>query len=1107
MAAPVISISSDVSVESVGSSFPRVILIGSIFVEVPVAPEVGAAAVASPTRVLELDTHSLSEVDPLESSPPPVSVTPMVSPFLCLDNLELDTEIPERHVSPTTSISEIPNAPISPASSAIVAPSSKALTARKSVRPLPSHRLALRYTSHHLDCFTSRSSSSHSSSDHSSSGHSISGHSLSGHTPPDTTDADSSTPLRFVHSSLARTPRCSEAYLRWKSAPLSTMYPPTTSETSAGDSSSESSAGPSRKRCSSLAATVISPIHATRALVPSRADLLLPRKRFRDSISPEDSVEEDINTDVLEDIEADVMAVEVVVDRDVVTGIDACIGMEVDVGINVEDEVEDEVKSSYRGTMEVGVDVVAGIDIPDAMLMPDVVKHLEQRELESRSLIAGRERASLLEQVASLERSNARLRGTIIMEKARADRDIRYEAFRFSSMMLCMDFGLIVEPVRPEAIEKLVNRRVEEALAAYEATRAANALEAESQSQNGSDGDNGNGRNGNGGNGNCENGNGGNGNGGNEMALARECTYQDFMKCQPLNFKGTEGVVRLIRWFEKMETVFHINNYPEKYQVKELMKLMVEVYCPRNEIQKMESEMVPEEEDRVEKFIGGILDNIQGNVIAAEPTRLQDAVRIANNLMDQKLKGYAVKNAENKRRLEVNQRDNRGQQPPFKRPKVKGQNVARAYMAGNNKRKLYNGQFPLCNKCMLHHEGPCTVRCGKWNKVGHLTRDCKVVNSTTSTQRGQVVNQRVVTCFEYGRQGHYRSNCLKLKDQNRGNKAGNKNGIGEAKGNVYVLGGGDANPNSNFVKGTFLLNNHYAFVLFDSGVDQSFMSTTFSTLLDVTPNTLDVSYAVELADGRIFETNTVLRGFTLGLLGHPFNVDLMPVELDEVLIVQGDRGGKGEKSKLSIISCTKTQKYIRRGCPIFLAQVLKKETEDKSEEKRLEDVPTVRDFPEVFLEDLPGLPPTRQVEFQIDLVPSAAPVACAPYRLASSELQELKKVEAAFQLLKKKLCSAPILALPEGSENFVVYCDASRKGLGVVLMQREKVIAYASRELKIHEKNYTTHDLELGAVISERVEHETTLMVRAVERLRLRDSLPSRKGERGGGCLEPKGTE
>ncbi|GJX54421.1 reverse transcriptase domain-containing protein [Tanacetum coccineum] len=267
------------------------------------------------------------------------------------------------------------------------------------------------------------------------------------------------------------------------------------------------------------------------------------------------------------------------------------------------------------------------------------------------------------------------------------------------------------------------------------------------------------------------------------------------------------------------------------------------------------TKMLLEEEDRVEKFIGGLSDNIQGNVIAAEPTRLQDAVCIANNLMDQKLKGYAMKNAENKRKFDKNQKDNHGQQPPFKRQNVGGQNVARAYTTGNNERRVYNGLFPLCNKCKFHHERPCTVRCGKCNMVENLTRDCKAMISTTSTQRGQVVNQRVLTCFECGRQGHYRSGCPKLKDHNRGNKT---SGIGEARGKAYVLGGEDANPNSNIVMGTFLLNNNYASMLFDSGADRSFVSTTFSTLLDVIPSTLDVSYAVELADGRISETNTML---------------------------------------------------------------------------------------------------------------------------------------------------------------------------------------------------------------------------------------------------------
>ncbi|GJZ95544.1 hypothetical protein Tco_0667878, partial [Tanacetum coccineum] len=275
----------------------------------------------------------------------------------------------------------------------------------------------------------------------------------------------------------------------------------TTSESSAGDSSSESSAGPSCKRCRSPAATMTSPIHATRALVSSRADLLPPRKRFRDSISPEDSVEKDIDMDVLEDIKADATTVEVAVNRDVEARVDAGIDMEVDVRDDVEDEVKDKVESSERGTIKVGVDVVVGIDIPDAMLMPNVVERLGQKELESRSLIAGRERASLLEQVASLERSNGRLRGTMIMERARANR--RLETFA--------NMTITRSGMTPKAIEELVNRQVEEALAAYEATHAANALEAENQSQNGSDGDNGNG-----GDGNGKDGNGGDGDGGNE---------------------------------------------------------------------------------------------------------------------------------------------------------------------------------------------------------------------------------------------------------------------------------------------------------------------------------------------------------------------------------------------------------------------------------------------------------------------------------------------------------------------------------------------------------------------------------------------------------------
>ncbi|GKB24835.1 putative reverse transcriptase domain-containing protein [Tanacetum coccineum] len=290
---------------------------------------------------------------------------------------------------------------------------------------------------------------------------------------------------------------------------------------------------------------------------------------------------------------------------------------------------------------------------------------------------------------------------------------------------------------------------------------------------------------------NNQNGNGNsNVNAGGVVPVARKCTYQDFVKCQPLNFKGTEGVFRLTRWFEKIETVFHISNYPQKCKVKytsctlqdsaltwwnsykstigtdaayamtwkALMKLMTEVYCPINEIQKMETELW-NLAVRVEKFIGGLPDNVQGNVIATEPTRLKDAIRIANNLMDKKLKGCAARDAKNKRRFDNNPRDNRVQQPPLKRQKV-----GRDYMVGNNKNKGYAGILSLCNKCKLNHHGPCPLRCGNYKKVGYQARDCWA--STT------------MACYGCGGKGHTKRYCPEL---------GNQNGDGEARQNLDIV--------------------------------------------------------------------------------------------------------------------------------------------------------------------------------------------------------------------------------------------------------------------------------------------------------------------------------
>ncbi|GJS30471.1 putative reverse transcriptase domain-containing protein [Tanacetum coccineum] len=704
------------------------------------------------------------------------------------------------------------------------------------------------------------------------------------------------------------------------------------------------------------------------------------------------------------------------------------------------------------------------------------------------------------------------------------------------------------------------------------------------------------------------------------------------------------------------------------------------------------------------KFVRHLIDD---SILPKEEvaTRWVKVMSIKINMFARRVRldKLPTRQSDNKRKADDSSRNNHGhQQQPFKR-----QNVAKVYNMGTGEKKPYGGSLPKCTKCHLHHNGPCTQRCHKCNKVGHFARDCRSTGNTNvaNTQRGNGAAPKGNGCFECGAPGHFKRDCPKLRNKDGGN--GNAQGWVYAVGNAEKRGNAPGNPDANVVTGTFLLNNHYASILFDTGADRSFISTAFSSLINIAPTPLENCYDVELADGKLVGIDTIIRGCTLNFLDHPFNIDLMPVELgsfdiiigidwlrrchvvivcdeklvqipygNETLTFCGNESSNGRESRLTVISCSKAQEYMAKGCQVFLAQISAKKEEDKSEGKQIKDVPIVRDFPEVFPEDLPGLPLARPVEFQIDLIPGAVPVARAPYRLAPSKMKELseqlqelsnkefirpssspwgapvlfvknkdgsfrmcidyrelnkltvknryplpriddlfnqlqgssiyskidlrsgyhqlrvreqdipkmafltryghyefqvmpfgltnapvailellkkeklyakfskcefwipkvqflghvidsrgihvdpvkiesikdwaspktpteirqflglagyyqrfiegfskiaksmtkltqkgikfdwgEKEENAFQLIKQKLCSAPILALPEGSEDFMVYCDASHKGLGVVLMQREKVIDYASRQLKVHEKNYTTHDLELRSVV------------------------------------------
>ncbi|GKC47442.1 putative reverse transcriptase domain-containing protein [Tanacetum coccineum] len=470
-----------------------------------------------------------------------------------------------------------------------------------------------------------------------------------------------------------------------------------------------------------------------------------------------------------------------------------------------------------------------------------------------------------------------------------------------------------------------------------------------------------------------------------------------------------------------MESVFHISNCVVKNQVKfatctfignaltwwnshmkavtqdvayamdwkTLKKMMAVKYCLRDEIKKLEIKlwnlkvkgtdvvsytlrfqelalmcrrMFHEESDEVEKYVGGLPDMIRGNVMSYQPKTMEKAIEFGNDHMDQKVLTIAERQAEQKRKLEFNVGNNQGHQQQNKR-----QNTRRAYTTGPGEK-----------------------------------RESSSPNGNNNNRGNSITTQNAGTCYECGVQGHFKRDCPKT------------------------------NPDSNVVTGTFLLNNRYASILFDTGADRSFVSTTFSSLIDITLTTLDHYYNVELADGKIIGINTIIRDCTLNFLDHPFNINLMPIELGSFDVIVGmdwlakyydviDCAEKivhipwGNETRLNIISCTKTHKYLWKGHHVFLAHVATKEIEDKSGEKQLEDVPIVRDFPEVFPEDLLGLPPTRQVEFQIDLVPGAAPVARAPYRLASSEMKEfLEKLQELYKIQFLTLGSSGLIDLRSG---------------------------------------------------------------------------------------------
>ncbi|GJT94896.1 putative reverse transcriptase domain-containing protein [Tanacetum coccineum] len=507
-----------------------------------------------------------------------------------------------------------------------------------------------------------------------------------------------------------------------------------------------------------------------------------------------------------------------------------------------------------------------------------------------------------------------------------------------------------------------------------------------------------------------DNGNGGGNNG---------CTYKGFVVCVPRDFDGTGGAVALTRWIEKMESVIDnsgcLANQRVKYAVSSFIgkaltrwntqvqargrdatnamawndfkALLTMEFCPTNKIEKLEGEFWNH--------------SMVGADHAGYTDRFHELEKLVPHLVTPEAKHSAVvlwlrmvrKGRKGMRRVSQKVLEK------IKR-KLKG---GRGFVATVPPRRE-NGNFPKCARCKGFHakKGPCIV-CYNCQRPGHMARECRTPVRHAEPIRAVKPRDGQRACYECGSLDHLRPNCPKWnRGRNQsGNQLaleGNRNTRGNenrARGRAFNVNDVDALQDPNVVTGTYSLNNLYATVIFDFGADFSFISTKFAPLLNKKPSIANPGYVIKVANGKKEEVDRIFRGCRLELGDSIFPIDLIPLGQGSFDVIVGMDWLSNQKV---VIMCH--EKIVR--IPVEEGKVLCVQGErnvektkmlmsTKENEPTLSDIPIVHDFEDVFPDNLSGLPPQRQVEFHIDLIPGTTPVAKSPYRLAPSEMQELSE--------------------------------------------------------------------------------------------------------------------